>query len=203
MNNVHHLKNDEQRTQKRLMDAGIALFAKKGYASTSVREIVARAKVTKPALYYYFNNKESMFISILNTASERQESMLADVLETPGTVLDRIIHLYRHIHEVMVDNTNLFRMIHNLILGPPQGAPQYDFDKFHRRMVEVIKAIYLEGLARGEVKEADPDDVAFLVLSLIDFGFHIEYVYPQASNGGRGERLLSMAFQGLMIAKEG
>ena len=36
----------------RLMEAGIALFEEQGYASTSVREIVARAGVTKPVLYY-------------------------------------------------------------------------------------------------------------------------------------------------------
>jgi hypothetical protein len=45
---------NKQNARERLLEAGIALFAEKGYASTSVREIVARAGVTKPVLYYYF-----------------------------------------------------------------------------------------------------------------------------------------------------
>jgi hypothetical protein len=64
-------------------------------------------------------------------------------------------------------------------------------------MVDSIKAIYIEGLAKGEVKGADADDVAILVLSLLDFCFHLEYVHPGSSDPERPERLLRLAFQGL------
>ena len=39
-----------------LMSAGLRLFARKGYTATSVREIVQKADVTNPMLYYYFNS---------------------------------------------------------------------------------------------------------------------------------------------------
>jgi hypothetical protein len=63
--------------------------------------------------------------------------------------------------------------------------------------VDAIKTIYLEGLARGEVKEADANEVAILVLSLLDFCLHIEYVHLGSSDPKRPERLLRLAFQGL------
>ena len=65
-------KPAEDGARKRLMVSAIGLFAEKGYASTSVREIVARAGVTKPVLYYYFKNKEGLLRSILDWASELQ-----------------------------------------------------------------------------------------------------------------------------------
>jgi TetR/AcrR family transcriptional regulator len=183
--------------RERLLEAGTALFGERGYAGTFVREIVDRAGVTKPMLYYYFKSKEGMFYTILDGAAEQQEVILTQALEAPGAVLDRLIYLYRRIYEGLIEHQNLFKMIYNLVFGPRQGAPNYDIDQYHRRMVDAIKTIYLEGLARGEVKEADANEVAILVLSLLDFCLHIEYVHLGSSDPERPERLLRLAFQGL------
>jgi AcrR family transcriptional regulator len=111
---VHHRseRNDsEQNPRTRLLEAGVALFAKKGYADTSVREIVEGAGVTKPVLYYYFKSKEGIFRAILDRAAEQQETLLSNVLEGQGSVLDRVIHLYRHVHAGVRGNPALFKMI--------------------------------------------------------------------------------------------
>jgi AcrR family transcriptional regulator len=197
MKNQNKTKDDKQSARANLMEAGIALFAEKGYAGTSVREIVGRAGVTKPVLYYYFKNKEGMFRAILDGAAEQQKAILAEVLETPGTALDRLISLYRRIYEGVRENQNLFKMIHNLIFGPPQAVPAYDFKHYQRRMVDTIKSIYTQGIALDEVGQADPEEVAILVLSLLDFCLHMDQIYPESPDPGRPERLLRLAFRGL------
>jgi len=183
--------------RERLLAAGTALFAERGYTGTYIREIVARAGVTKPVLYYYFKSKEGMFYTILDGAAEQQKAILSEALTVPGSVLERLIFLYRRIYEGLIENPNLFKMIHNLVFGPRQGRPDYDIEQYHRFMVDAIKTIYLEGLAKGEVKEADADQVAILVLSLLDFCFHMEYVHPESSDPERPESLLRLAFRGL------
>ncbi len=187
----------ESNVRARLLEAGISLFAEKGYAGTSVREIVARAGVTKPVLYYYFKSKEGMFRYTLDWAAERQEAMLREVLETPGTVLDRLINLYRRIYQGLRENRNLFKMIHNLIFGPPRGAPEYDYQAYQDRLVKAIKSIYSEGIAAAEAKDADPDEVAILVLGLIDFCFHLDQAHPGPTDPELPDRLLRLVFRGL------
>lgn len=186
-----------QNARENLIEAGITLFAKKGYASTSVREIVAKAGVTKPVLYYYFKNKEGIFRSILNLATELQEAILTEVAEKRGTVLDQLIHLYRCIHQGVMENQQLFKMMHNLIYGSPQGAPHYNFAKYHRRMVEAIREVYARGLAKQEVVEADPEEVAILVLSFIDYCLHLDLVHPESLDSNLPVRLLQLAFHGM------
>jgi len=179
------------------MEAGISLFAEKGYASTSVREIVARAGVSKPVLYYYFKNKEGIFRDILNWAAEKQRDLLKEILETPATALDRFIDLYRRVYQGALEIPSLFKMIHNLIFGPPQGAPDYDLEQYHRRMLSSIKTIYEQGIALNEVIETDSKEVAVLVLSVLDFCLHMDYINPELLDPGRPERLLRLVFQGL------
>ena len=192
-----NIKLLESGTRERLLETASHLFAEKGYASTSVREIVARAGVSKPVLYYYFQSKEGLYYALLKWGAEVQKKIIADVFEAPGTVQDRIVFLYRRIYEEIQAYQGLYAMIHGLIYGPPQGAPAYDFPNYHRQMFDAVKRICFEGLASGEIKKADADEVAFLVLSLIDFSLNLEKIQPELADPQRPERLLQLAFQGL------
>jgi len=55
----------EADTRSAVLREAAALFAAHGYDAVSVREIVAAAGVTKPALYYHFGNKEGVARALL------------------------------------------------------------------------------------------------------------------------------------------
>jgi AcrR family transcriptional regulator len=197
MKNTKTLDAAQLNARERLLETAIGMFAEKGYTGTSVREIVERAGVSKPVLYYYFQSKEGLFLAILDVAENLQKQLLSEVLESEGNVLDRLLILYRRVYAGIDEHRSLYKMIHGLISGPPQGAPDYDFTRYHRHMINAICEIYNAGLAGGEVKKIAAEEVAYLVLSLIDFCLHIDQAQPQSSDPQRLERLLRMAFQGI------
>jgi AcrR family transcriptional regulator len=61
-------------TREALVGAAIDLFTKKGYAGVGTEEIVARANVTRGALYHHFADKRDLFRAVF----ERVE---ADLME--------------------------------------------------------------------------------------------------------------------------
>ena len=95
------------------METAIGMFAQKGYAGTSVREIAEQAGVSKPVLYYYFKSKGGLFLAILEMAENLQKQLLAEVLESQGTVLDRLVLLYRRVYEEVEAHQSLL-IIDNL-----------------------------------------------------------------------------------------
>jgi AcrR family transcriptional regulator len=122
----------EPNARKRLLEAAADLFAEKGYVGTFVREIVEKAGVSKPILYYYFESKEGLFYAILKWAADAQHAILNEIFETDGTVFDRLIYLYRRVYEAIQEYPSLYKMIRGLIYGPPQGAPEYDYAGYQR-----------------------------------------------------------------------
>lgn len=179
------------------MQTAIALFAAKGYAAASVREIVTQAGVSRPALYYYFQSKEGLFHAIIEHAMAMQREVLTDALETSGPALERLILLYRRIYKGVRQHHKLFIMIHNLFFGPPGGAPECDLLRFHRELVAAIQRILDDGMAKQEVRRLDTEDAAYLALSLIDFSLNLDQVRQSFPDPQRPERLLRLAFQGL------
>jgi AcrR family transcriptional regulator len=51
-------------TREALVRAGVDLFAARGYAGVGTEEIVARAKVTRGALYHHFEDKRDLFRAV-------------------------------------------------------------------------------------------------------------------------------------------
>ncbi len=64
-------------TREALVDAALELFTERGYAGVGTEEIVARAKVTRGALYHHFEDKRDLFRAVF----ERVE---ADLMERIG-----------------------------------------------------------------------------------------------------------------------
>ena len=197
MQNTNEISVLENNSRERLLETATELFAEKGYAATSVREIVERAGVSKPVLYYYFKSKEGLFYAILDWAAAVQQNILNEIFEFRGTVEERFIFLYRRVQEGIREYQSLYIMIHGLIFGPPQGVPEYDFASYQRHMLNAVQRIYADGVASGEIRDIDAEEVAFLVLALLDFSLNMDVVLPELADPQRPERLLQLAFQGL------
>ncbi len=57
-------------TRSSLVDEAAGLFAARGYAGTSLDEVVARAAVTKGALYHHFAGKQELFRAVFERTEE-------------------------------------------------------------------------------------------------------------------------------------
>jgi AcrR family transcriptional regulator len=55
---------EAQATRDALIRAALDLFTKRGYAGVGTEEIVARAKVTRGALYHHFSDKRDLFRAV-------------------------------------------------------------------------------------------------------------------------------------------
>lgn len=59
---------DAERTRTEILDVATTEFADKGYTGARVDEIAAKTRTTKRMIYYYFVNKEQLYIAALEHA---------------------------------------------------------------------------------------------------------------------------------------
>jgi AcrR family transcriptional regulator len=55
----------DHKNAERILEEGWQLFQQKGYRGVTVDEVCARCRLSKPTLYYYFRDKENLFVQIL------------------------------------------------------------------------------------------------------------------------------------------
>jgi AcrR family transcriptional regulator len=63
--NVGRREAEARATREALIEAALELFTQKGYAGVGTEEIVARANVTRGALYHHFADKRDLFRAVV------------------------------------------------------------------------------------------------------------------------------------------
>src|SRR6266568_3456916 len=77
------LRSQGKETLRRLLDAGMATFDKRGYHAARVDDIVKVARTSHGTFYLYFANKEDLFRALLMDVAEEVAS-LSDTLGPVG-----------------------------------------------------------------------------------------------------------------------
>ena len=65
-------------TRQRIIYAAMELFWLKGYASTSIADILSRSQVNSGSLYYFFPGKQDVLIAVLEAYRDGIEPMLLE-----------------------------------------------------------------------------------------------------------------------------
>ncbi len=145
---------EEQRTKFRIFFAAARLFAVKGYNGTAVREIVKDAGVTKPTLYYYFSNKEDLFVKLIDMALATFAELLHRSLAFDGSPRQRLVNFFSEIVTLFGSNIDMIRLVNVMVYAPKGAVPPYDLkarhDSLHLAMRQLLLPRNGECAAPGE-----------------------------------------------------
>jgi AcrR family transcriptional regulator len=155
---------DNPAVRERLLAEALRLFTARGYAATTVRELVAAAGVTKPVLYYYFGSKEGLYLEIMNGISHLFEQRITDLQQSGGTVRERLLRFFAGMLTAANENLQAVRLAYAIYFGPPQGAPFIDFNQFFNTTLAMVYALIDEGMANGEFRVVDRHALAWVLV---------------------------------------
>ncbi|MBP2674089.1 MAG: transcriptional regulator, TetR family [Deltaproteobacteria bacterium] len=184
--------------RERLLASAAALFSTKGYAATTVREIVERAGVTKPAMYYYFRSKEGIYLDLMQEPLQGFIEHLRSAMEEKGTARERLVRVCLLAYDDFVRNLSLARVMFSIYYGPPQGAPFIDFDAVQLRFQECLVQALKEGIRCGEFRKGNPTDMMWTAAGAVNVAMELELCRPGQSIGREGiVRMLNIIFDGI------
>ncbi|WP_077800061.1 ScbR family autoregulator-binding transcription factor [Streptomyces sp. JHA26] len=80
-------------TRRSLMEAAAYLFARQGYAGTSVNEICARSGRTSGSVYFHYTNKEGIALAVVRDGFATWPGLAARYDDRTVPPLDRLVAL--------------------------------------------------------------------------------------------------------------
>src|ERR1700744_55294 len=96
--------------RRRLLEAGLKLFANRGYAGTAVQDITEEACVTKPTLYYYFENKESLFQALVDQEMDERLRLMREVAPPGKPTVDQLTDIITALTDFARRQPDLLRL---------------------------------------------------------------------------------------------
>ncbi len=145
----------EPAARERLLEAAIALFARKGYHAASVREICEAAGVTKPVLYYWFRSKEGLFQELVREPTAMFKAMAAEARSGSGSVSERILRLGERLMALVIEYAAVVRLVDSVYYGPRGGGPPLSFAELYGEFDTTMLGLVEEGIRSGEFRTRD------------------------------------------------
>jgi AcrR family transcriptional regulator len=79
-------------TRRKIITSAVELFNEIGYPATGLGDIIERAEMTKGALYYHFDSKESLATAIIEEGSANLMHAFRSITESSAPTLENMIH---------------------------------------------------------------------------------------------------------------
>jgi AcrR family transcriptional regulator len=195
-------KPEEHAVRERLLSAALDIFNERGYASTSVREIVEAAGVSKPALYYYFGSKEGIYTELMTKPFEVLEKILVETAHEKLSSRERVLKLYEGIFLLFMKNLKAARLMYSIYYGPPQGAPFIDFEGYHLKIREVTELIVKDGIKSDELRKVNSDTFTCVLIGALNFVLEEQLCHRSPMVDRKGlSAMLAFIFDGVTPSK--
>ncbi len=188
---------DDNNVKKRILDVATALFADKGYGSTSVREVVEAAGVTKPTLYYYFANKEALFVELINMHMDGLDDIIRCSLTGVGSIRERLHNFIRAYADGALQNQDVVRLMWTCQNPADSKQPEIDLMSMHLRKMGHLGALFTEGIASGELRtDLDVDYAVRGFVGMVDL-HTMAMVHGLPADADYAVRILDLFYRGV------
>lgn len=142
-----HTQQRGEDTRRRLLDAGLQLFANDGFEGTSTRALADRAGVNLPAIPYYFGSKEGLYRAVADEIMQFAIAHIAPVTDRIRHALDsgatdraELVGLLSDLLDVvialMLDEDAANRDYRQKFFARMEAEPDATFEAMQARMVE-------------------------------------------------------------------
>jgi AcrR family transcriptional regulator len=164
-----NIKNEALVTRRReqIFDAVIKLFSKKGYHSTTLREISKESNITLGNLYDYISTKEDILYII-------QEKATQAVMDAISKDQEEILDPVEKLKNLINSELNAMNWLQNLVLIIYQESHAmgkevlYSLLKSERRHLQQFEKLIEEGIRKEAFRPVNVRMSANLIKMLID-----------------------------------
>ena len=167
--------SEERKTQ--ILAAATKVFTERGFADARMDDIVTESGLSKGALYWYFDSKDAIIISILDQIFDYETGHVRELLERENSAKLKL--------EVFIET-----MVKDLEKMKPLMPIFFDFwslslrkktinqaiKKYYQRFLDMIEPIIEDGIEQGEFRSVNVKETAVAIGAMYE-GTFLFYVY--------------------------
>jgi len=170
----------EKDTETKLIETAMVLFAQKGFAGVSIRELAQAANVNSALISYHFGGKEGLYRAVM----EEQFSPIGQLLKKYENMVqlsprERLEQYAKTIVMIHQQRPFLAQCFH-IELANPSECCESVIKKYISQMFQFIHDTLAEGVARGDFKLNLKLEYATISLAgIMNFFFITKSIFQQ------------------------
>jgi AcrR family transcriptional regulator len=193
------MSSEPRDLREQILSTAKALFIQQGYHGLAMRQIAEALGVSKAALYYHFQDKEQLFLAILEAYLDEMEAAIDHIEAEPVSSVEHIRRFVEYVLAQPPGQRAIIRLASQEMgqLGEPARKT---FGKIYQeKFIGKLQAILETGMKAGEFRSIPPELATWTLL-----GMMYPYFYP-AHAGDVGlsdetiQQILTVYLEGMKI----
>jgi AcrR family transcriptional regulator len=151
-------------SKQHILSEAAKVFAKKGLANTKISDLAEAAGVSQGLLYRYFDDKEDVFIALLERAISGVIQYGYTSIKQTGTPMEKLNWLTAQVLKGMSEEPVYFQLISQAMAL--SGRLYATLEKLGT-FIQMLRELISEGQKLGEIVKRNPDQLVLLYLSCL------------------------------------
>ncbi|HUB80233.1 MAG TPA: TetR/AcrR family transcriptional regulator [Bryobacteraceae bacterium] len=160
-------RRDHATKREAVLQTAARLFIDKSYGRTSMNDVAKRLRITKPALYHYFQNKEQILVECYRLGTGLIEDALNEIAAHCGTGLEKVEAFIFSYANVMT--VNFGRCVMRLDEGDLSEEARSEVRRYKRKIDRRLRGFIQDGIDDGSIVPCDAKIAAFSIAGALNW----------------------------------
>jgi AcrR family transcriptional regulator len=174
----------ERQARARILQAAEELFAARGYAGTSIRDITSKAGVNGAMVHYYFGSKEGLYRALIENAMATVRALIEEAIEGASSSKERLTRFVEAYSSHIFHHPNLVRIMNRELLSGGSRVKAFA-RSISATNYAMLRRTIAEGIKRGELRKVDLD---LAPISLVGMILFFQIAQPIIATAIRGDK---------------
>ncbi len=171
---------EQDQKREMILEAALKRFKRFGLSKTTMEEVARDLEISKGSLYYYFSDKESIYVAVV-------ERMIADCFidmsayVEAAPCVDAVIARYLELKERMLLEYHFLFGVNEWVKEAPSKMMRQIIELLQQVEIAFLEGTIRKGVSSGELNErTDASQAANLLVNVL-FGLWVIWCKWQAS----------------------
>jgi AcrR family transcriptional regulator len=148
-----------------VLQTAVRMFVEKGYRQTSLDDVAEGLKITKPALYYYFHNKEEIYLECYRRGIALTQQNLERIRAHAGSGLEKVVGFIQTYTVIVARDFGRFLIRQDDRELSAKAQVEVRAEK--RKIDDSLRSFLEQGIADGSIRRCNVRLAAFSVAGAI------------------------------------
>lgn len=171
-------KNDVSEERKaQILEAARDTFTERGFHKTRMADIAEASGLSKGALYWYFESKDAIILSLLEKVFEPELRDLKTLLDDNRSAEERLLSYAERAADDVQNMLKWMPLIYEfLVLAFRRDLIRKFISSFYKRNMELLENLIQQGINTGEFQASSAKNASIAMGSIIE-GTLVLWIY--------------------------
>ncbi|NHZ71507.1 MAG: TetR family transcriptional regulator [Aquificales bacterium] len=189
----------EQDARDQILMTATAVFAEKGFAKTSMNDIVRASGLSKGGVYWHFKSKNELIAAIFDMFFAGQEAIMNTVLDGAGSATERLLQMAQLAGSDLEAAFAQFPApMEFYALASRDDELRVRLRAYYQVYLDKYSQLIQQGVDSGEWKPVSAQETAVTIISLMEGVILLWNIYPEdVDMGSQMETAVQLMLDGL------